>query len=89
VPAGACQSPGDRVERDEQFIARGWWTTMPHAELGEDAGIDGVTPRLSRTPGTNRTASPLIGEHTHDIMTGLLGLTEEEFVEHTEMGVFM
>lgn len=89
VPAGVCQSPGDRVERDEQFNARGWWTTMPHAELGEDAGIDGVTPRLSRTPGTNRTASPLIGEHTHDIMTGLLGLTEEEFVEHTEMGVFM
>ena len=89
VPAGVCQGPSDRVERDEQFRARGWWTSMPHAELGPEAGIDGVTPRLARTPGTNRTASPLLGEHTLDVMTGLLGMTGDEFAEYTEMGVFM
>lgn len=89
VPAGVCQGPSDRVERDEQFRARGWWTSMPHAELGLEAGIDGVTPRLARTPGTNRTASPLLGEHTLDVMTGLLGMTGDEFAEYTEMGVFM
>jgi len=89
VPAGVCQSPGDRVERDAQFKARGWWTSMPHPEMGETAGIDGVTPHLSLTPGMNRTASPLLGAHTHDVMTGLLGLSEDEFAEHSEMGVFM
>ena len=89
VPAGVCQGPSDRVERDEQFRARGWWTSMPHAELGPEAGIDGVTPRLARTPGTNRTASPLLGEHTLDVMTSLLGMTGDEFAEYTEMGVFM
>ena len=89
VPAGVCQGPSDRVERDEQFRARGWWTSMAHAELGPEAGIDGVTPRLARTPGTNRTASPLLGEHTLDVMTGLLGMTGDEFAEYTEMGVFM
>jgi len=62
---------------------------MAHAELGPEAGIDGVTPRLARTPGTNRTASPLLGEHTLDVMTSLLGMTGDEFAEYTEMGVFM
>ncbi len=89
VPAGVCQTPGDRVEKDEQFKGRKWWATMPHAEVGEASEFDGVTPRLSLTPGTNRTASPLIGEHTRDVVTELLGLTEAEFAEHEEMGVFM
>jgi crotonobetainyl-CoA:carnitine CoA-transferase CaiB-like acyl-CoA transferase len=89
VPAGACQSPGDRVERDEQFKARGWWTAMPHPELGEAAEIDGVTPRLSVTPGMNRASSPLIGQHTYEVMGELLGLSDEEIAEHEAMGVFM
>lgn len=89
VPAGVCQKPGDRFERDEQFRARGWWTTMPHLEMGDAAEIDGVTPRLSATPGLNRAASPLIGEHTEDVVTSLLGLSAEEYAEYQEMGVFM
>lgn len=89
VPAGVCQSPGDRFERDEQFRARNWWTAMPHAELGEASEFDGVTPRLAATPGTNRTASPLLGAHTREVTTDLLGLSEDEFAEYQEMGVFM
>ncbi|MEO8539877.1 MAG: CoA transferase [bacterium] len=89
VPAGVCQSPGDRVENDEQFRARGWWSTMPHPEMGDESQFDGVAPRLSATPGTNRTASPLIGEHTFQIMAEVLGLTDDEIAEHEAMGVFM
>mgnify|MGYP001440960632 CR=1 FL=1 len=89
VPAGVCQSPGDRFQRDEQFRARNWWTAMPHAELGEVSEFDGVTPRLAATPGTTRTASPLLGAHTREVTTDLLGLSEDEFAEYQEMGVFM
>jgi len=89
VPAGVCQTPGDRVESDEQFRARNWWSTMPHDEMGPESEFDGVTPRLSATPGTNRVASPLLGAHTHEVMCDLLGLSEEEFAEHDAMGVFM
>ncbi len=88
VPAGVCQAAGDRVERDPQLAARGWWATLPHAELGE-AETDGVAPRLSRTPGTNRTASPLLGEHTREVMLGTLGMSAEEYEELEAMGVFM
>jgi crotonobetainyl-CoA:carnitine CoA-transferase CaiB-like acyl-CoA transferase len=89
VPAGVCQSPGDRVSRDQQFRERGWFTTMPHEELGSEAEIDGVTPHLSLTPGLNRTASPLMGANTHEVMSELLGLSEDEIAEHEAMGVFM
>lgn len=89
VPAGVCQTPGDRFERDEQFRARNWWATMPHAEMGEESEFDGITPRLSPNPGSNRTAAPLMGEHTHETMTGLLGMSDKEFAEYEEMGVFM
>jgi crotonobetainyl-CoA:carnitine CoA-transferase CaiB-like acyl-CoA transferase len=89
VPAGVCQTPGDRFERDEQFKAREWWATMPHEEMGEASEFDGVTPRLSLTPGGNRSASPLMGQHTLEVVTELLGLTPEEYAEYDEMGVFM
>lgn len=89
VPAGVCQSPGDRVEKDEQFRARDWWQTMPHQELGAESEFDGITPGLAATPGQLRTASPILGAHTLEVMTELLGLSETDFTEYKEMGVFM
>ncbi len=89
VPAGVCQLPGDRVENDEQFQARGWWNTMPHEELGDASEFDGITPRLATTPGQLRTAAPLLGAHTLEVMTELLGLTDTDYAEYQEMGVFM
>jgi crotonobetainyl-CoA:carnitine CoA-transferase CaiB-like acyl-CoA transferase len=89
VPAGVCQSPGDRVEKDAQLKARDWWATMPHPEMGEESQFDGVTPRLSINRGQNRTAAPMLGADTHAVMTDVLGLSDEEFAEHEEMGVFM
>ncbi len=88
VRAAVCQKPGDRVERDPQFAARGWWRTLPHADMGETTH-DGVAPRLSATPGSLRTASPRIGEHTREILSEALGLTEAEIDEYAETGVFM
>ena len=88
VRAAVCQKPGDRVERDPQFAARGWWRPLPHAELGEHLH-DGVAPRLSATPGALRTASPRIGEHTREVLAEALGLTEAEIDEYAESGVFM
>lgn len=88
VRAAVCQKPGDRVERDPQFAARGWWRTLPHPEMGETMH-DGVAPRLSATPGSLRTASPRIGEHTREILSEALGLTEAEIDDYAETGVFM
>jgi crotonobetainyl-CoA:carnitine CoA-transferase CaiB-like acyl-CoA transferase len=88
VRAGVCQHASDRFEHDPQLAARGWWSRLPHAELG-DCDYDGVTPRLSATPGTLRTVSPLLGEHTHEVMRDVLGLGEDEIAAHESTGVFM
>lgn len=88
VRAGVCQKPGDRVERDPQFKARGWWQVLPHPELG-DTEYDGVAPRLSASPGQLRFASPLIGQHTHEVLRDVLGLSDEQAAEHEAAGVLM
>ena len=88
VRAAVCQKSEDRVENDPQFAARGWWQTLSHPELG-DSLHDGVAPRLSVSPGRLRTAAPLIGAHTREVLSDLLGLTEAELDEHAEAGVFM
>ena len=88
VRAAVCQRSEDRVENDPQFAARGWWQTLPHPEIG-DSLHDGVAPRLSVSPGRLRTAAPLIGAHTREVLGDLLGLTEAELDEHAEAGVFM
>jgi crotonobetainyl-CoA:carnitine CoA-transferase CaiB-like acyl-CoA transferase len=88
VRAAVCQKPSDRVENDPQLNARGWWQRLPHAELG-DCQYDGVAPRLSETPGALRTASPLLGEHTFEVLRDVLHLSDEQISEYSNAGVLM
>ncbi len=88
VRAGVCQAPSDRAQRDPQLASRDWWHVLPHAELG-DCEYDGIVPKLSATPGALRTASPLLGEHTYDVMRDVLGMSDEELAGHEASGVFM
>ncbi len=88
VRAGVCQKPSDRMERDPQLRARDWWGHLPHAELG-DCEYDGVAPRLAATPGQSRTASPLLGEHTRQVLREVLGLTDEQIAAYSNAGVLM
>jgi hypothetical protein len=62
---------------------------MPHEEMGAESEFDGVTPGLSATPGTTRTAAPILGANTLEVMTELLGLTDGDFADYEAMGVFM
>lgn len=40
--------------------------------------MQGVTPKLSHTPGSIRRGGPRLGEHNVDVLGGLLGLSSEE-----------
>ena len=88
VRAGAVQKASDRFERDPQLAARDWWHRLPHAEIG-DSDFDGIVPKLSATPGVLRVASPLMGEHTHEVLRDVIGMSDDEIVEHETMGVLM
>lgn len=63
----------DQVVRDPQVQHRGIVTEAHHETLGKLKTVN--TPlRLSRTPARVEKAAPELGEHTEDVLRGVLGL---------------
>jgi crotonobetainyl-CoA:carnitine CoA-transferase CaiB-like acyl-CoA transferase len=88
VPAGVCQTAGDRFERDPQLASRDWWHRLDHPEIGE-CDYDGVVPKLSVSPGRLWKSSPVFGADTEAVMRDVLGMNDEEYIALLESGVFM
>lgn len=87
VAAGVVQNPKDLVENDAQLAHRGHWIRLSHKEMG--ATLYNAPPfRLSRTPEVLSRPAPLLGEHTEEVCTRLLGLSAEEFANLESEGVF-
>ena len=90
VPAGVCQTAGDRCDNDPQLRHLGWLTGLTGTRIGRWPLAE-VPVRMSRTPpylgGRPDRAAPLYGEDNTAILTGLLGMSEEEVAELTEQGV--
>ena len=63
---------------DPQLHARGYWRQIDHAEMGRITV--NVPPFFSVEDGRKRDPAPppLLGEHTLEIVTSLLGMTEQE-----------
>jgi len=76
VPCGPINRL-DQVFADPQAIARGLTVTMDHSAKGP---MDLVASplRLSRTPPEYRSAPPLLGEHTDEILNGVLAIQADE-----------
>jgi crotonobetainyl-CoA:carnitine CoA-transferase CaiB-like acyl-CoA transferase len=75
VPCGAINRI-DQVFADPQAVARGLTVSMQHAS-GPMALV--ASPlRLSGTPPEYRSAPPLLGEHTEEVLCGTLGLARAE-----------
>jgi len=66
VPAGRIYTAKDIAE-DPQYKARGMIQTVRTRE-GYDVDIPGIVPKLSATPGAIRSAAPLLGEHTREVL---------------------
>jgi crotonobetainyl-CoA:carnitine CoA-transferase CaiB-like acyl-CoA transferase len=57
---------------DPHVRARGMVQTVVHPQTGE-VPLVGPVPKLSDTPAAIRLPPPLLGEHTHSVLTGWLG----------------
>lgn len=75
TPAGRIYSVADMVS-DPQYAARAMIRTamLPDGPVR----MPGIVPRLSGTPGDIDWVGPGLGEHTAEVLTGLLGLTVAE-----------
>lgn len=85
VPAGPVQTPADLLG-DPQLRHLGHWITLEHPVMGTST-YDGLAIRLASSPGRVRSPAPLLGQHTREVMTGLLGLSEAEVSALEEEGV--
>lgn len=82
VPAGPIYSVDDMID-DPHFHAREMFLErdirVEHDV--ERVSFPGVVPKLEQMPGEVRWLGPELGEHTHEVLTGMLGLSEAEFSE--------
>ncbi len=79
IPCGPVNTI-DQVASDPQIAARDMIVDVNHAEAGTFRVVN--TPfKFSRTPCGPERASPDLGEHTQDVLSQLLGMTNEKISE--------
>lgn len=76
IPIGAINNIAQVLEHP-QVTARGAIVAMEHPRLG-NVRVVGVPIKLSATPGSVRTPSPALGEHTDSVLHDLLGMTQQD-----------
>ena len=84
VAAGAC-ADNKYLHDDPNLAARKYWVELEHPEVGVKRHC-GIPWRMSGTPCEVKTPAPLLGQHTDEIMTGLLGYTAGEVEELQKKG---
>jgi len=86
VAAGVVETSED-MHHDPQFKHRNHFLIFDHPVIGPHA-VDALPFRLSRTPARQYLADPCLGEHNAYVCTEVLGMSDEEFVELLQAGVF-
>lgn len=85
VPVSPILSIRDIFEHP-QFKARENIVEVHHPRLGK-VKVPGIIPKFEKTPGRIRHIAPDLGEHNYDILTKMLGFTEEECKQLEEKGI--
>ena len=76
VPCGPINDMGD-VFQDPQVLARAMRQEIPHPTAGQ-VSVPGSALKMSATPVTYRSAPPLLGQHTDEVLQSLAALSDAE-----------
>ncbi len=85
VPCGPINAM-DKVVTHPQVEAREMITRVAHQITGE-VEVPGVPIKLSETPGSVNAPAPSLGEHTIEVLTGLLGIPPDEVEKLRQDGI--
>jgi crotonobetainyl-CoA:carnitine CoA-transferase CaiB-like acyl-CoA transferase len=90
VPAGVCQTAGDRCDHDPQLAALSWLTEVTGTKIGRWPLAE-VPVKLSESPayigGRLDRGAPNYGEDNHYVYGELLGMSSQEIKALAEEGV--
>ena len=76
VPCGPINQMAD-VFQDPQVLARDMLVRLPHPTAGQ-VSVPGSALKLSGTPVAYRSAPPLLGQHTQEVLQSLTSLSPDE-----------
>jgi len=85
VPAGRIKTVAEVCE-SEHLRARGMFVNVKHPKAGAVTAM-GVPIRLRSTPGAAQAPAPLLGQHTDEILTGLLRIPRPKVEKLRAAGV--
>lgn len=84
VPAGPVLSIDEMLD-DEQLNTRGGVVTIEHPVAGPRRQM--ALPWQMDSLAVQYRRAPLLGEHTHEVLTGLLGVSEADYARLESSGV--
>lgn len=87
VKAGMVKDAREVVE-DPHLRRRGFWVYLDHPVVGVTL-YNRAPMMFSRTPVVMETPAPSIGQHTREVLTGMLGYTGEEVEQMTKEEVLV
>src|SRR5262249_30863591 len=77
IAAGVVSNGADICARDPQLQARQFWGTVTLSD-GRQTNVTGIPLKMSATPGSIRSPSPLIGSSNDYVLGELLGYSQAE-----------
>jgi len=86
IAAGPVNDARDVVINDEQLAARGHWVTLEHPEVGPSL-YNNSPYRFSDAESTPSGPAPMLGQHTDEVLTEMLGLSVNTIASLREQGV--
>jgi len=73
------------LSTDANLTAREYWVYKEHPEVGKMQHA-GIPWKMSGTPTEVRSAAPTLGQHTDEVLTGLLGYSKSDVDELRKLG---
>ena len=86
VPSAAVQKPPERIDHDPGTSEFGLWPEVEHAKMGR-VRVDGLPVHFSKTDWVIKRGAPCVGEHTDEVLSGLLGYDRDTIAKLHEEGV--
>jgi crotonobetainyl-CoA:carnitine CoA-transferase CaiB-like acyl-CoA transferase len=80
VAAAAVVAPPTLLD-DEHLLARGFWETVEHPVVGSYRCTGMPFTFVGGPRGWIRTPPPVYGQHTREVLTDVLGLTDDDLAE--------